>query len=163
MFSLTKCETGDQKEPAVRDTVKTGIEAGNHRNGYHKRGVATLVSNGDLPIKSATLSVPEELTERSAIKAGIQMGSHKDHSNGTKQSPVMVNSASTVFPIKAASLAQQESAERGTRTTRTDIGNHNGYDNGTVKSPAPAPSASNTDLPVKAASPVENLERIPGR
>ncbi|KAJ6435050.1 hypothetical protein OIU84_000311 [Salix udensis] len=61
----------------------------------------------------------------------------------------------------AASLAQQESAERGTRTTRTDIGNHNGYDNDTVKSPAPAPSASNTDLPVKAASPVENLERIP--
>ncbi|KAJ6732466.1 TESMIN/TSO1-RELATED [Salix purpurea] len=97
--NIKACQSGDQKEPAVRDTVKTGIEAGNHRNGYHKRGVATLVLNGDHPNKAATLSVPEELTERSAIKAGIQMGSHKDHSNGTKQSPVMVNSASTVFPI----------------------------------------------------------------
>jgi hypothetical protein len=89
------------------------------------------------------------------------MGNHKaHHSNGTTQSPVIANLASTVLPIKAASL-QQESVERGTKTARNDIGNRSGYDNGTVKSLVLAPSASNTDLPVKAASPVENRKRNP--
>lgn len=151
--SIKVCQSGNQKEPAVRDTVKTGIETVNHRNGYHNRGAATLVSAS--PIQ-------KELTERSTIKAGIQMGNHKaHHSNGTTQSPVIANLASTVLPIKAASLVQQESVERGTKTARNDIGNRSGYDNGTVKSLVLAPSASNTDLPVKAASPVENRKRNP--
>ncbi|KAJ6957348.1 protein tesmin/TSO1-like CXC 6 [Populus alba x Populus x berolinensis] len=159
--SIKVCQSGNQKEPAVRDTVKTGIEMGNHRNGYHNRGGAALVLNGDLPNKAAS-PVQKDFTERSTIKAGIQMGKHKaHHSNGTTQSPVITNLASTVLPIKAASLVQQESVERGTKTARTDIGNHSGYDNGIVNSPVLAPSASNTDLPVKAASPVENRERNP--
>jgi hypothetical protein len=117
--------------------------------------------NGDPPNKAAS-PIQKELTERSTIKAGIQMGNHKaHHSNGTTQSPVIANLASTVLPIKAASLVQQESVERGTKTARNDIGNRSGYDNGTVKSLVLAPSASNTDLPVKAASPVENRKRNP--
>ncbi|CAK7353294.1 unnamed protein product [Dovyalis caffra] len=150
--SIKVTQSGNQQEPAVRGTVKTGTEMGNHRNGYANGIVATLVSNRDLPVKAAS-PVQKETTKRSTITAGIQMGNRKAHSNGTVQSPVVATFASTDLPIKAVSLVQPESAERGTKQARTDIGNYNRYGNGTVKSRVP-----NTDLPIKAASPVE-IER----